>query len=455
MCSKEEVIVGWRNRTSECSGSVLFRGTVPPRFNEFTPALKQLGVKGQAQPAGSNHWSMLLGHPQWGKINVVCLRDVHPPPAVLIDWDRNLNAAERLAAKAAGCMVSFKLEGGRGDVLRDRKTLLRWMYAFMGDDGLVAMDHTAQRFWSRESLADELAHDADLDVQSLYTVHVITGDEPAAGAEDEDEKQPIWLHTHGLAEMGFFDFDIILPHLSVCNQGGIDLQRAMAFGILEEKAKPGMERFVLATGKAGAVRLIDVETFDRKADRRYAAMRDAGDDSHNTSRVVLCDPASGFLAKLFPKPKPSGWLQQEVGEGEYLIQFSDAASSLSASRARATWSRFRDWITELEEFEFTPIVKIAYDTDSGQNAREHLWFEVHEAKNDSVDATLLNQPFDIAAMKEGDRAEHSLENMSDWSIISPIGMITPRDSTPLRIVRENKDKLREILAQSRLESPQQ
>jgi hypothetical protein len=190
---------------------------------------------------------------------------------------------------------------------------------------------------------------------------------------------------------------------------------------------------------------VDVATFNRRADRRDVALRVSADDSHNRDRVVLCDPPGGFLSKFLDKPRPCSWMQREVGEGDMLIFFSDSATELMAARARATWDKFREWSAELAEFEFPVIVKIGYATDHGDGGREHLWFRVNEARPSSVVATLESSPFDIAAMKKGDRREHGLEGLTDWMIITPVGMATPRETTPLRRVRENKDKLRELL----------
>lgn len=432
--------MNWRNRSVECIGSILFRGGMPPRLSEFAAPLKAARVGGKSVDAEGHHWAAELKHADWGTAKVICLRDMPPPPAFLIDLDPHLNQQERELAKEGGCVVSVVVHGGKNDVLRDRKSLLRFLRVLMADDGLVAMDHTAQRFWSRAGLDDELAHNADLDVESLFTTHIITGELPDGAGEDE-EPPALWLHTHGLAEIGFFDFDVLAPHESIMRQGGFDVLRVMAFGILEGKAKPGQEKFGLAGG-GGDVRLVDVGRFNRKASANDVGLRIGADESHNTDRIVLCEPPRGFLGKLFDRPRPVRWMQNEVGDGSLLLWFSDSATDLMAERARATWSKFRDWSEELAEFEMPTIAKIGYETDSGGGGREHLWFTVNQAGTSDVEATLDSQPFDIAAMQPGDRRRHSLERMTDWAILTPIGMITPRNTTPLRRIRENLDKFR-------------
>jgi len=73
------------------------------------------------------------------------------------------------------------------------------------------------------------------------------------------------------------------------------------------------------------------------------------------------------------------------------------------------------------------LVKIGYPVDNAEdeNDREHLWFQVHDTVANGVDATLINQPYGIARMKEGDRAQHTLEGMSDWNVFCRYGKFGP------------------------------
>jgi hypothetical protein len=87
---------------------------------------------------------------------------------------------------------------------------------------------------------------------------------------------------------------------------------------------------------------------------------------------------------------------------------------------------------EAQEMDAPCLIKLAYKTDNPKNPdeKEHLWFKVHEARESEVDATLLNQPFAIKRLKEGDRGVHSIEPMSDWQIMTPAGPINPRETNP-------------------------
>jgi uncharacterized protein YegJ (DUF2314 family) len=95
------------------------------------------------------------------------------------------------------------------------------------------------------------------------------------------------------------------------------------------------------------------------------------------------------------------------------------------------------------------MVKLGYVVDGGgENNREHLWFEVHACRADGIEATLVNQPFEIARLRPGDRSVHPANLISDWMILSPFGSITPSFDMALREVRSRPDELRKIIAET-------
>jgi hypothetical protein len=96
------------------------------------------------------------------------------------------------------------------------------------------------------------------------------------------------------------------------------------------------------------------------------------------------------------------------------------------------------------------LAKIGYVVDGGgADEREHLWFEVHELHDDCIDGTLLNQPYWIERLNEGDRGSHPLELLSDWSVLTPFGPINPHAFYARRLVREHHDEMLEMLEKAR------
>lgn len=431
--------MGWTHRKLPYIGSVHFRGTLPPRVEDFA-FLKKQGLTISPHDDDENaHWRVRLGHTDWGRAVVSAMRKPPRLPRDLIEFDPFLTAEEKAEARLGETMVTVVAEGRKGDMLRDRKHLLRFMRAIMGDDGVVAVDHGAQRLWSREALDYELSHDADLDVSALYAMHVVCPDEP-------EDAPPTWLHTHGLAEIGFFDFDILNPAEGLWTYG-IDAVRALAFAIVEGELAPSTASFTLAN-PGGEVRLVEIGEFLRKADPAIRALRLDADEDHNNNRAVVCEPVNGLLSRWLGGVKPASFLTGELAD-DIVLPFSNEATEMMARRAQGTLLQFRKFSAEFAEFGFPNIMKIAYTVDGGDpgdpSSREHLWFEVHAMESDRVDATLASQPIGIARMKPGERAWHRMDQVSDWAIATPIGKIDPRDTRAARAILADREAFSRVL----------
>ncbi len=420
-------------RDEPAIGSILYRGTMTLRLEEFFFLEKHKITIAPGKPGdGNTAWSLKLSHPEWGEADLVCLNDPPMPPDFLIDYAQGLSPAEREDAKAAGTAVMIRCKPKRKQVLSDRKKMLRYMRAIMADDAVGAVDHASEVFWSRSGLDEELAHDADLDIQSLFTVHAV--------GDDSGEKVR-WVHTHGLDKLGAFDFDILNPGEEILSHDA-DVLRAIAFLIASGEVKEDEARASIGSPK-GDVRFVPAKDFQKKAIEKYTRMRDPED--HTEKRVVLCEPGKSLLGD---KPQPSRFLSGSLQQ--CVMHFGHDATELMAQRARASAPVLQRLMAEFEEFQVQPVVKIGYETDhgpdkEGNRGAEHMWFELHGIRGHTLDATLLNEPFDIARMKAGDRGEHPIERLTDWQIMTPVGNMTPRTQMAARFLREHADEIREAI----------
>lgn len=418
----------WRQKTFRTAGSALFAGRMPPQPQEF-PRLARRKIEVQKLPAREGAvYALELKHANWGSATVLCLRGMPTPPEDLIDLAASLTPAERDLFKQAQSTVSVTLDAGHGDLLHDRKALLFFLDSLLDDDpdSIGAIDHTSTLFWSKSALRDELSHRADLDVEQLFCIHAIVN--------ERDEVS--WAHTHGLGEIGAYDIDVLRPGQWINSQNCSELFRAMAFNSLEGQASPGVGKLVLAV-PGGTISCVAAAEFDKRGAREDVALRDSPDD-HTERRIVLCDPQS-WTSRLFrTRPRPSAFLSTFT-EDAGMIMFTDAATQLMSERARGTWSYLRKIADEVREFDCEVILKLAYETTRG--GREHMWFRAHELHVDSVEATLEVDPFDIPSMHRGDRGRHDIERLTDWMVPTPAGMITPRSTRALRLLREHREEI--------------
>ncbi len=418
----------WRKKKIPILGMVLFRGSDPLQAHEFG-FLKEKGITiTPAEAKDNQRWALLLEHPKWGHATLACPKDASLLPKYIVDLIGTITEKEKETALAAGTSLTIRADGAEGDLLRDRKNGLRFMHAVMGDDGLAVMDVPAHAVWSRAMLEDELSHEAELDVEQLVAYHAI----------HDDDKKTYWIHSHGLGEIGFFDFDIVDP---TDDMNLFDLQRAIAYAIVEQSVKINTDRFTVFAPR-GQIRFVPVPEFLRRAPVLIKS-RIEWDEYHRDNRAVLCEP-TGFLTRLLGMAMPSRALSSKVPDNP-LIYFSTAATQRMAERARMTYGLLRKLQTEFAELGFTVLVKIGYRMDGGgESDIEHLWFSVHELHDEQIDATLENDPYRIARMKNGDRGLHPVSQLTDWLILTPAGSINPRNTLAARRMRENPKLLAEM-----------
>ena len=117
-----------------------------------------------------------------------------------------------------------------------------------------------------------------------------------------------------------------------------------------------------------------------------------------------------------------------------------------ARRAKQTYALFRQLSDEFADLQAKPIVKLGYRIDGGKpDELEHMWFEVHALHDSTIDATLTNKPRQVSSLQPGQRRQHPVELLTDWMLISPAGMINPRDTRPARTMRLHRDKILTLL----------
>jgi len=424
------------------AGSVLFHGRWVARPEDFA-FLEKSGIRlGEPSRSEQGGWSLPLDHRQWGRATLVALPEAPIPPKIVVDFDARLTEDEKAAVGSCRQSLSVTAEPRTGNVLADRKDLLRFLHAALGEQGVAAVDHTAQAFWSRDALEQELSHDAELDIDGIYTLHLVSNRVPEAS----EGMRPYWLHSHGLREIGFHDFDVLDPAEDLGGHAH-DLLRAIAFAIVERRLGADGRAFEVVVGER--VQPVAARDFlGRTPSAEYLQYRSSVDDDHLDRHLVLCDAGSAsWFSRLRGKngPRSSRFLRGPFPE-EVMIHFSSSATELMAKRARQMLDVFREVATEFAEFEFPAMVKLGYHVDGGgEDDREHLWFQVHRFVGNRFDATLINAPFHIARLREGVRGEHPADLMSDWVVLTPFGRIDPRQTRTLRTVRQRKSELRQML----------
>jgi hypothetical protein len=404
-------------------GVVYFSGAAPSAA-QIEKRLRAAGM--QVVPSekgrGKADWAFGLCHEDHGSA-IVLLEPEAPPAAGFLQYALGLTESEAALAQTGTGAVLVVVAAEHDDVLRDRKRLLWFMRRVMGSDGVLGVDLASRLPWSPAALDDELAHDAPLDVEALYVCHAVPGKNGRVG----------WLHTHGLAELGGFDLDIVRPDPWLFRTAS-DPLRALAWAVAQGKLTTSTESFALAD-PGGKIRLVPAAAFMAQAAAADRAFRDSGPDTgdpHATDRAVVCEPRTPGAALAGAMPMPSRLLSR-AQDGMTLV-FDEEAAAMMAERALGTVGVLRSLMEEFAEWPVVPTARLVFPI-LGSDASELITCQVHAIGEDTIDCTLTGQPTGLP-IREGLRSSFSLNRLADWTILSPEGDMTPRSLLGARRLRE-------------------
>jgi hypothetical protein len=254
--------------------------------------------------------------------------------------------------------------------------------------------------------------------------------------ESDDEGKLCWVHTHGLARAGCIELEALeVPAQQTEVIADFILQVGSQF--LEQGVPDPDEKFPVGE-KLELVWLPWEAAIERLPPGHLGSQPDR-DETHVGPAGVLFVPTQGVKRRRYLGL--SSCVPTLERNPVYYIsdQEAERASRLAKEKLDHFVELHRRFAGQ-EDWGFT--VKLAFDSGAGDGPtpkHEHLWFEVHELSRDSVEATLLNEPFFVASLREGERRRHSLDRLTDWTITSPHGTFTPeRLYHLLRLVNQSE-----------------
>lgn len=281
-------------------------------------------------------------------------------------------------------------------------------------DAVVALDMNAYSPHPGEWLREAATARTPPSPLELFTIHSVAA-----------EGGPVWLHTHGLDRCATLELDMVDVPL---DSAGLIAQilNTVATMFIEGGVPDPDEPFL--PGKDLELLWLPWEKGVAKVKRGIPGGRADRDPEHSGARGVLFAPRKGLLGRRYESPAVYGSLM----EGNPLLYVSNMETDRMALLAEERLDRFRvlqGHFGEQEEWLF--LVKLGFPIDDAptERDREHLWFEVQSLVGEHAEATLLNEPYAIASMHEGERGSHPLSRLSDWAIICEHGRFGP-DTVP-------------------------
>lgn len=416
--------------------SILFREPIPPGPDAIA-TLNPVEVQQEGDGIWTARIESVKGCSVWIQSD--------PQPAgnleMEIQLSPGLSDSEREKLNQTSSAWHVMIDPGPGPVLQTRKQSLIALGKIFRTirRGLGFYSFETFRVWSLAMLSDELMTRASLDIDALYGIHPVVNRDGSR-----------WVHTHGLAALGGFDIDLINPSDDMLGRAHT-LIRALAFAIVEGSMVIDEPAFQIAH-PGGVIRMVPAREFDEQVDPKYRGIREL-DEHHIENRAVLCEPKvrKGMLGMGKGRFEPSRFVRGTLSD-HTVFAMSKTATDLIAQRSQETFQLLVELMGEFESLQLPVLAKVACRTDSG-DSHEHIWFEVHRADANGIDATCVNQPYEVSGLRQGDRGRYGAGQMTEWQMQTPIGSISPSQLAPIRHIRENRAQLEEIMRQHRSQTP--
>lgn len=255
----------------------------------------------------------------------------------------------------------------------------------------------------------------------IYTIHYIY--------DDKDEKPAYWFHTHGLTRCGSVELEMM--NFTEEPKVMSDMLSMVAKKFVDDPAPEG-EKFAVAYDGSG----LDMAwmRWEKALELMPGKILGGRDDRHDEEGGpnVHADP-SGILFALNDKGEfvsPEIYAKTLNEDPIYFISNEETERMSALARERFPYfrtifntKRYANGAPAVDEegkYEWNFIVKLGLPVDDGEEGeREHLWFEVLSIANDAIEAKLLNQPYMIEALDEGDVGVYTAESLTDWLIYGP------------------------------------
>lgn len=308
---------------------------------------------------------------------------------------------------------------------------LKVMDAIVPDASLV-VDFSSHRQLSAKWLRMAAKSSVPPSPDYLYTLH---------GVYDENGKNGehrYWYHTHGLHRCGTVELELLNFKIGVQEMNTLINMTVKKF--LFDPAKEN-EKFTIGYDGLGidlcwlkweeALRDMPQDILGGMTDRE-------GDDNDHTG-------PSGILFAVQDGNRTSPEIYASTLAENPIFYISSEETERMRILAKERFPLFvttfnkehkepekKSFFTKLlkrqdEQPAWRFLVKLGLivdNADSGEE-KEHLWFEVLSVSDDKIKGKLLNQPYWISALKEGDVKTFPLEVLTDWLIYSPDNTYSP------------------------------
>lgn len=290
-------------------------------------------------------------------------------------------------------------------------------------NALAAVDFSRERVLSPVWLHMAAESAVDPALSYLFSIQAVS----------DGEGCPVWLHSHGLYRCGHFELEALnVPQEKVGMVG--EILNSMAETVLDRGGYPEEDQpIALAKLASGDPLLVSWRRWENCMEEYPASTLGVGesrDEGHRGPSGVFSFYDSIEDAQA-GRRRPLGELDPERYQHpmyNLTTEETDRMQALAVERL--------DWLRRGFALggEVKAIVKMGLDQDPERegeddfyNGKEHIWFVLQELKADTLVGELINAPYFISGLHEGDRLEVGLDRLTDWRLYLNDRQIGPDD----------------------------
>lgn len=235
-----------------------------------------------------------------------------------------------------------------------------------------------------------------------------------------DKNGEVWLHTHGLCRCGTTELEILQSDNKNYNNH-YNIITTLASDFIDRKKEPGKSAYigVLSNGQPIVVTCMSwTKGLSQYKKLDLGSIKDRQDGHNSRTSIIFMykseeDEKNGKITKV--SEFNNLW-------GDNPIFF---ISNEETARMKALAMERFDFVKqESNKKENKIIIKIGLPMD-GEDNFEHIWFELRKIEEEKFKAVLLQEPYNVKNMHEGDEGWYTVQDVTDWVIYTPNSAINP------------------------------
>ncbi len=279
---------------------------------------------------------------------------------------------------------------------------------------LAVMDESAEKLlpanWVRMSIRTEVYPSAN----DLYTVQAVSG-----------KNGEVWLHTHGLCRCGLTELEILESDTENYNNH-YNLIATFASYLLDKKnethfPEEGIYIGLLNNGQPVVATCVSWTLGLHEYKKLKLGNLEDRKTGHNskTSLIFIYQSEEDEKKQVLSKVSVYNDLWGENPIFFLSNEETDRMKSLAIERFSYVEEALKNKKNQV-------IVKIGLQTEEAdEDHLEHIWFELLEIKEGKLHCKLLQEPYHVKNMHEGDEGFYKIGEVTDWIIYEDAFQINP------------------------------